>query len=473
MDVIRTYVSPSRQGGPAGPRGKAAVSDGSHASGPGNLVTEFLQWKIILFVAICASPTADYDTSTVLLFELSDRVHGPAASLRWLLERVAVKFTRWDAIYFTSASARGHIYEQEWAFSWAFSKLSSFVARVLLLPLPLDPTVKHAIAGILISNTAHLLSVIVLYYLVKELLPSPSQRGSRLASTAALLHVVSPGGVFLSAPYGESAFALLNFLGMLTYSWATKMRYSTIADAGVIDAFWTIISGVFFGLAGLIRGNALLSGSIFVLDALSYLPQLPKALTNATDITRLAGIAIAGLLTGIGFALPQYVAYQEYCTGDEQRPWCSSMPPSIYTFVQREYWDVGFLRYWTLNNLPLFFLALPMLMLLSLSDREANAAIRVFRTTLTRFAVPQLMLAVMALTSFHVQIINRISSGYPLWYLLVAVTVHAASGPTTRHGSGWSVLGKFGRTQAEWLARGIIVYALVQAGLYANFLPPA
>ncbi len=32
------------------------------------------------------------------------------------------------------------------------------------------------------------------------------------------------------------------------------------------------------------------------------------------------------------------------------RPWCSSRLPYVYGFVQSEYWNVGFMRYWTLQQ---------------------------------------------------------------------------------------------------------------------------
>jgi len=41
--------------------------------------------------------------------------------------------------------------------------------------------------------------------------------------------------------------------------------------------------------------------------------------------------------------------------------WCTCTIPSIYGYVQDRYWNVGFLRYWTLSNAPNFLLALPAL----------------------------------------------------------------------------------------------------------------
>lgn len=141
--------------------------------------------------------------------------------------------------------------------------------------------------------------------------------------------------------------------------------------------------------------------------------------------------------------------------------------------------NVGFLRYWTISNLPLFLLAAPMLLILCLSS------LWVFRKTggqqleqarsdrtkdlqenlLVRLAVPQGLLAVMAFTSYHVQIINRISSGYPLWYwYLVSQVLNSVS--------TFKITPTSSRRFAV-VVQGMVMYALIQAVLFGSFLPPA
>jgi len=82
-------------------------------------------------------------------------------------------------------------------------------------------------------------------------------------------------------------------------------------------------------------------------------------------------------------------------------------------------------------------------------------------SVLPQLALPQLLLAVAATTSFHIQIVNRLSSGYPIWYLVIA---------------GWMSTSKNSGTAdkaPEWVVRGIIMYCMIQSVLYASFLPPA
>lgn len=84
---------------------------------------------------------------------------------------------------------------------------------------------------------------------------------------------------------------------------------------------------------------------------------------------------------------------------------------------------------------------------------------------LIRLAVPQGLLAVMAFTSYHVQIVNRISSGYPLWYwYLVCLVVSRVTKPPA----------KAKPTRLFAIAvHGMVIYGLIQAVLFGSFLPPA
>lgn len=84
---------------------------------------------------------------------------------------------------------------------------------------------------------------------------------------------------------------------------------------------------------------------------------------------------------------------------------------------------------------------------------------------LTRLAAPNGLLAVMAFTSYHVQIINRISSGYPLWYwyIICQLSSHVADSSSVVK-----------RSQTFSIAiQGMVIYAIVQAVLFGSFLPPA
>jgi phosphatidylinositol glycan class V len=81
-----------------------------------------------------------------------------------------------------------------------------------------------------------------------------------------------------------------------------------------------------------------------------------------------------------------------------------------------------------------------------------------------RLALPQLVLAILALFVYNVQIITRLSSGYPLWYIWVAERIVF---PDQSASQGKTFM------RSSMIFRFMIMYAIIQGGLFASFLPPA
>jgi phosphatidylinositol glycan class V len=329
-----------------------------------------------------------------------------------------------------------------------------------------------------------------LYSLVRHIIPAERERKREIAFIAACLHIISPAGLFLSAPYGESTFAFTTFLGILCYVRAQEQITLPAHQSHLPKAAWTLLSGFCFALSTLFRSNGLLHGTIFLFDAMAGL-RTCFTTPNASNLARLVTTIFAGSIIAMGFALPQVIAYLQYCTPEPSRPWCSYLPPSIYSWVQKHYWQVGFLSYWTPNNIPLFLLAAPMLAVLFITalavllepqallasihepSTHGSGNERILFTHVSfQLAIPQIILAALAVTNFHVQIINRISSGCALWYIVLAVLLADHSGSSRSQQQG--MLGLLvGGKRRQMLVRVMVGYAIVQGGLYAAFLPPA
>lgn len=348
----------------------------------------------------------------------------------------------------------------------------------------------EALAGLLLSHGFHLLSCLMLYQLTRTIYPVMSDfTRYKFALITAGLHIISPAGLFLSAPYAESSFSFFNFTGF--YLYAKSLDEHSRGRAGKRDAL-VVMSGLVFGIATTLRGNGLLSGVLYCFEALRELNRPPYFTDLRRKSRRLGFVVIGGGLMGMCAGLPQYIAYVDYCVKvggtERRRSWCSHQIPSIFAWVQSHYWQVGFLKYWTFSNLPLFALATPMLLMMMISslevwtwnsktkvermenkqdkNRGANPDVGLFqRQGIVQYlAIPQMLLAVLALTTYHVQIITRLSSGYPVWYWWLASMIV--------ENRGLHLLGR------EWKMAGLIVrwmiaYALIQGGLFASFLPPA
>lgn len=157
-------------------------------------------------------------------------------------------------------------------------------------------------------------------------------------------------------------------------------------------------------------------------------------------------------------------------------------------------------RYWTLPNIPLFLLAAPMLTIMIVSGWwgagvGATVGGRVTvseKDILRKLAFLQILLACMAIVSYHVQIITRLSSGYMVWYWWVAYQMSSGErvegkggereeGKEGEDGKEGEVgeerkrgkRGKEGTDWPKWVVRYMIMYGVVQGVLFAGFLPPA
>lgn len=86
---------------------------------------------------------------------------------------------------------------------------------------------------------------------------------------------------------------------------------------------------------------------------------------------------------------------------------------------------------------------------------EGAVRVEVRRQMVRNLAVSQLLLTLITFTTAHVQIITRISSAYPVWLWYAAMSFRK------------------GDAMAGILTKFMVMYAAIQGGLFASFLPPA
>jgi phosphatidylinositol glycan class V len=89
---------------------------------------------------------------------------------------------------------------------------------------------------------------------------------------------------------------------------------------------------------------------------------------------------------------------------------------------------------------------------------------------ISRLAVIQIILAAMAVLSYHVQIITRLSSAYVVWYWWVGICL-LDEGCAMKRSTGKGDAGC--QSKSIWIVRWMVMYGLVQGVLFAGFLPPA
>lgn len=166
----------------------------------------------------------------------------------------------------------------------------------------------------------------------------PAPRRSKFAFVAACIHIVSPAGLFLSAPYAESVFSFFNFTGFYLY---IRSHYEPSTSGKIKGNLLVLAAGLSFGIATMMRSNGLLSGLLFLLELTREASKVRHISDLISKAYRLSALCCGGFLMAACATMPQLVAYLTYCVDVDvpfRRQWCSRPIPSIYTWVQSYYW---------------------------------------------------------------------------------------------------------------------------------------
>ncbi|XP_055979186.1 GPI mannosyltransferase 2 isoform X1 [Sorex fumeus] len=276
--------------------------------------------------------------------------------------------SHWDAEHFLFIAEHGYLYEHNFAFFPGFP-LVLLVGTELLRPLwgLLNLRSCLLISVALLNSLFSVLATVALHDLGCLVLHCPRQ-----AFHGALLFCLSPANVFLTAGYSEALFALLTFSAM-----------------GQLERGRSWTSGLLFALAAGVRSNGLVNiGFLMHSQCRSFFSSL-MVLNPVRELLKLMGSVFLSLLTlGLPFVLFQYYAFTQFClpgsarpipqpllqlaldkgyriTNGEEPPWCSWDLPLIYSYIQDIYWNVGFLKYYELKQVPNFLLATPVAVLVA------------------------------------------------------------------------------------------------------------
>ncbi|VVT58154.1 uncharacterized protein SAPINGB_P006064 [Magnusiomyces paraingens] len=361
---------------------------------------------------------------------------------------------------------------------------------------------------------------------------SLARHADSIALKTALLYTLSPAGIFLAAGYSESVFAFLSFLALINR-----------------ETNQPLTAALLFSFTAIIRSNGLLWGIVYIYDAVTilrsfyytfYRPDMPianlkknspyqsKAVLSAKrnwyaiplqkHFSRVCG---GGMVLAVCFSGVQYIAYRAFCVdgpenGAPPAKWCKPSDPSrgllhvplIYSYIQAKYWGIGFLKYWTSNNIGNFLFAVPTLILILAStiyyyrqnerywrisisrtgrapvipktaplnklkkkkkgktvshqpDRKPlqNTALTYAPYLMTPYLLVAGTLAISAVFVWHVQIITRVASCLPTIYWYTAELLSSTRVRDVKIG--------------KLIVRYFVIWIVVQGIFFAAFLPPA
>ncbi|KAF1780680.1 GPI mannosyltransferase 2 [Phytophthora cactorum] len=294
------------------------------------LMDENLQSKTVYYTASTSIEHTNMEHHVVVFAAGHERAGGsPLAAL-----------SNWDGVYFSHIALNGYDFEHFHAFFPLYPLLARWLARLL----PLETSAALITSGWLIKVVAR---------------------------RAAYLFCVVPSNIFMSAFYSESLMCLLSFSGMYflaRHAQAPKTRRS----------FWDLVlCALLFGASSATRSNGILLSLFIAWHRMTVSP-------SPREHLRFLGFWIRTAVLGLLAIGPQLVYFitsmVPYCpslvrrfgwevsgaVGMEDRSWCTNAVPNLtamYSFIQREYWNVGLFRYYELKQLPNFILAAPIIVL--------------------------------------------------------------------------------------------------------------
>lgn len=418
----------------------------------------FVASRLVLYGLILLAPIGQFDTSTELSLQ---KLVAPGADKFWNVH-LWNKLLSWDAVFFLkgmTCTEYSGSYEHESAFSPLWTRLVRHFAKT-------DDVYETLKVAVLLENFLFYSSCIVLYYLTRKIFSENNKKlyyANRLARITTTLFIFTSAAGFLTGIYSEPLSFCLTFVGILFH----EISIITTIPNGV-DCKWSrwplyTLSAIFFSGATLNRPNCVLLGIYFVVDLFQMV--MHRRFLKALLFPLAAGILMGSVCLYQHFILP----YETFCP--QRGEWCTTqffqgLPftrTTFYGYIQSHYWNCGFLKYWTVNNIPNFLIAMPNFVVMLYSTVYFTRIYPYFRVRPLVFITQAFLITILLFA--HVQIINRVSSFIPLhlWYL--------ADRLLRKPFSDKQITGddKLVKCYIYWLA----FWIPLQTILFACFLPPA
>lgn len=429
--------------------------------------------------------------------------------------------TRWDGEYFLHIAKYGYTYENTIAFYPLYPALIRIVAIALTKIFPaLNSQSVMIVAATLINFVCFVKSAVILYDLTVHIF-----QDTVTAYKAAILYCINPASIFFSAIYSESMFAYLTFytmLGSMKYTKSTiyfSLALSTLTRSnGIVNIGFPI----YFGLKNLCNS---VSKEVEKHKRKRNIPYIFKIIILKNCFTILSTI----IISLSPFFLLQIYNYTKFCISTPDKSllpvhvlqyatknnlilpgmtssiWCNATVPLAYSYIQKTYWNVGFLRYYQFKQIPNFILACPILFimlqcikefaceykdelyLLGLFDSKrkngSTTKIKKYPLSMFVFVVHGLFLTMVCLFFTHIQVSTRLlASASPLiyWYCALIMSHKYIDHNDLRYeneeniSSNWKV---FFLSQQQYTLQDKLVlsyfigYTIIGCLLFSNFLP--
>lgn len=387
---------------------------------------------------------------------------------------------RWDAEYFMHIAEHGYTYENTLVFYPLFPLTVRYATLIIQSILPFQCAFRELslLVAIALNVVFFILAANALFELTIHLMPN-----KRLGRIVVVLFCINPASIFFTAPYSESLFCWLSFSVMLN---CAKYRF--------LRAAIPLVFGIWC------RSNGSINlGFVFyymLLKAINSQRKITNLLLCIPKATFYTTIAI------IAFGLVQIYYNLLYCSNHthhvndyvrnygkvhdlnvlgqtRKTVWCSFRIPISYSYLQAQYWNVGFLNYYEPKQIPNFLLAAPILIfILYDSIRFAMRSVKLlpfgvnwpfWHENSWRFVYifHSFVLCIFCIFFVHIQVSTRmLASSSPCLYWISAQYFYKEN--SQNH---VVMLSKPKSHMTKFIRTWFIAYIIIGTTLFSNFLP--
>lgn len=392
-------------------------------------------------------------------------------------------FLRWDAQYFLHILNYGYTYENVLAFFPIYPiliKICSFPIQILFGSL-INNFSSYILTIIFVNNLIFIKTALILYSLTVAIF-----KNYNYAYMTAILFAFNPASIFFSCAYSECLFAFLSFSVMLK---CVEFYKNMIHYQFKINQL--LIISLLIGLSIGTRSNGLLNIGFFTYFCLLI---IYKKFNFKIFIILLITIC----LSLIPFLLIQIYNYTTFCmkfnsnlpqflidygtknnykmAGENISNWCSYTMPFSYSYVQRVYWDVGFLKYYQFKQIPNFLLASPIIfvMIKQFIDYVRLKLLKLKINFLDFvFVVHAFCLTIFCIFFVHIQVTTRmLCSASPILYWYCADKwLNALNNNSRKLQPNFLFLFKNVTLEQKSIQFYFFTYFIIGTILFSNFLP--
>ncbi|XP_022918684.2 GPI mannosyltransferase 2 [Onthophagus taurus] len=291
-------------------------------------------------------------------------------------------FARWDAQYFLHIAKYGYTFENTTAFFPLYPLILRYISISLLYVYNFMNLSSMLLLTSVVFNTIIFVKTALILFEITAFFENP-----KIVYTAIMVFCFNPASIFFSAPYSECLYAYLTFKSIqccLRYvRMYSRIRFTYVNSSSLKCIFY-------ISLSACARSNGVLNLGFFLYSYAFLVVQNLFRLKN-TKFAKYIFVIISLLFLMfyisamiLPFALIQVFDFINYCRTFEsnvpdflkdfakqndfvlpgtfsihQQSWCNDNIPLAYAYVQKHYWNVGFLKYFQFNQIPNFLLATP------------------------------------------------------------------------------------------------------------------